>query len=126
LLELEKISNNSKKMRNKILILCAGAFLSACSSGVVPAGPDTYMISRGVSAVSTPGTAKAALYKEASAWCQKNGLVMVPISSDSVNPEVGKRLGYAELTFRALRPGDPEIKRTNIDRPTSTQRLEFR
>ena len=113
-------------MRNKILILAAGSLFSACSSGVVPAGPDTYMIARSVPGFSNAKLAKAALYKEASAWCQKNGLVMVPIASDTVNAEMGKRFASAEITFRALRSGDPEIKRTNIDSPNSTQRIEFR
>ena len=113
-------------MRNTLMALSTAVFLSACSSGIVPAGPDTYMVSRSVSGFGSSAHAKAKLYKEASAWCNKNGFVMVPIASDEMSPEVGKRMGSAELTFRALRPGDPEIKRTNINTPTHTQRFEYR
>ena len=108
------------------LALIASITLIGCSSGVVPAGPDTYMVSRSVSGFSTVGAAKASAYREASAWCASRGLVMVPISSDEQNPVTGQRMGHAELTFRALRPGDPDINRANVEKPDHTQRIQMR
>ena len=50
---------------------------------------------------------------------------MIPVSSDAQSAEFGK-MGNAELTFRALPPGDPEIRRGSIDAPTSIQRIQYR
>jgi hypothetical protein len=109
-----------------VLVFSAFILLAGCSSGVVPAGPVTYMISRSVSGFSTAGAAKAAAYREASAWCSAKGLVMVPVSSDEEDPVTGQHMGHAELTFRALKPGDPEIHRTSIESPNYTQRIQVR
>ena len=100
--------------------------LTACTSGVIPAGPRTYIITKSVSAFSSGAAGKAQCYREASEWCEKRGLVMVPISSDAQSAENGRKMGGAELTFRALPPGDPEIKRGNIEAPTTTTRLQYR
>ena len=116
-------------MRQNFVIMagaCLALLVAGCSTGVVPAGPDTYMVSRSVSGFSTAGAAKAAAYREASEWCAKRGLVMVPISSDAQNPVTGQRMGHAELTFRALKPGDPEIHRANVESPNHTQRVQVR
>lgn len=70
--------------------------------------------------------AKADCYQKASAWCTARGLVMVPISSDAQDPIAARKPGSAELTFRALKPGDPDIKRVNIEAPDITKRIEIR
>ena len=108
------------------LVLAVCVFTACSSSGVVPAGPDTYLISRSVSGFSTAASAKAKLYREASAWCKAQGLVMVPLSSDEKDPLAGKRMGSAELLFRALKPGDPDIQRANVESPNHTQRIQIR
>ena len=103
------------------LLLCAG-----CASSVVSAGPDTYYISVGPLAIwQSAAKAKAECYNKANNFCNKRKLVMVPIASSAQEPVVG-RPGSAELTFRALKPGDPEIKRTNIEAPGKTERIELR
>jgi hypothetical protein len=104
-----------------VILLCFG-----CSTGVVPAGPDTYLISRSVSGFGTTGTAKASVYRDAAAWCEARGLVMVPVSSDAKDPKTGQHMGSVELVFRALKPGDPEILRPSIEVPTQVQRIEIR
>lgn len=101
-------------MHSKLILLIIMLALVGCSSGVVPAGPDTYMVSHSVSGFSTAGAAKASAYREASAWCAARGLVMVPISSDEQNPVTGQHMGHAELTFRALPANDPEIVRPKL------------
>ncbi|HKQ40641.1 MAG TPA: hypothetical protein VJ063_21415 [Verrucomicrobiae bacterium] len=108
------------------IIFAVYVFITGCSTGVVPAGPDTYLISRSVSGFGTAGAAKAAVYKEANAWCTARGLVMVPVSSDAKDPVIGQHMGSADLLFRALKPGDPEIKRTNVESPDHTQRIQVR
>ena len=119
-------------MKSALNIICysiaftACIFITGCSTGVVAAGPDTYLISRSVSGFGTAGAAKAAVYREASAWCAARGLVMVPVSSDAKDPVTAQHMGSAELLFRALKPGDPEIKRTNVESPDHTQRIQVR
>jgi hypothetical protein len=106
------------------LVICLG--LSGCSTGVVAAGPDTYMISKSIPFFSTVGSAKASIYRDASKWCAERGLIMVPVASDATQPVAGQHMGSAELTFRGLRPGDPEVRRTNIERPDYTHRIQSR
>ena len=100
--------------------------LASCSSGIVPAGPQTYMASCSIGAAGTGATGKAKLYRQANDWCVKRGLVMVPVTSDSTEPVAGRGMGSASLTFRALPPGDPEIQRSTIERPDFTQRVQVR
>ena len=109
-----------------LYLLLAVTVLSSCASSVVPAGPDTYMISTTEVGLTQGGRAKAAAYRKADEWCRKRGLVMVPIAVDQHSAEPFGRYGGAELTFRALRPGDPEIRRTNVEKPDHTQRIEIR
>lgn len=109
------------------LSLCAAALLVAgCSTGVVAAGPDTYLIARSVSGFGTTSAAKASVYRDANAWCASRGLVMVPVSSDSKDPVTMQHMGSVELVFRALKPGDPEIKRSTVESPDHTQRIQVR
>lgn len=113
-------------MKRLLLLVMTAALVAGCSSGIVPAGPDTYMVSRSIEVFSTGAGGKAALYREANDWCMKRGLIMVPVSTDAREPVVGGRLGSAELVFRALRPGDPEIKRNSVEKPDYIQRVEAR
>lgn len=107
-------------------MLCGVAVLSSCASSVVPAGPDTYMISTTEIGLTHGGRAKAAAYRKADEWCRKRGLVMVPIAVNQHAAQPFGRYGGAELTFRALRPGDPEIRRSNIEKSDYTQHVEMR
>ena len=109
-----------------ILMVFSTILLSSCASSVVPAGPDTYMISTTEVGLTQGGRAKAAAYRKADAWCRERGLVMVPIAVDQHSAEPFGRYGGAELTFRALKPGDPAIQRTNVEKPDHTQRIQLR
>ena len=53
--------------------------------------------------------AKSHCYQQASAWCKARGLVMVPVTSDAQEAIAFRNAGHAELTFHALKPGDPAI-----------------
>lgn len=107
-------------------LLCLWLLVAGCASEVVPAGPNTYMISTTEVGLTQGGRAKAAAYKKADAWCRKRGLVMVPVAVDQHAAQPFGRYGGAELTFRALPPGDAEIKRPSVERPDSVQRVESR
>ena len=95
-----------------VLTLFGIMLLAGCTTGVVPAGPNTYMISVTEGpGLTNGGAAKARTLREADEWCRKRGLVMVPVESEQHGTQPFGRYAGAELTFRALKPGDPEIKR---------------
>jgi hypothetical protein len=100
--------------------------LAACSTGVVPAGPQTYMISRSGVGLQSGSAVKAGLYREADEWCRTRGLVMMPVSTDMRDAVYGQHPASAEMTFRALPAGDAELKRPTIEKPDYTQRVQVR
>ena len=106
-------------------LFVATLFAGCTSSGVIPAGPDTYMISAGGAGFSTGGV-RASTYRQAQKFCADRGLVFVPVSFDSQPGVLGQRPPTADLTFRALRPGDPEIHRPNLEQPNYIQRIQNR
>lgn len=113
-------------MKATILATIAGIFLVSCTnSGVIPAGPDTYMISAGGVGFSSAGV-RAKTYKKAKEFCDQKGLVFVPLSLDAQEGVYGERPPSANLTFRALKPGDPEIKRPTLEKPNHIQRIQVR
>jgi hypothetical protein len=57
---------------------------------------------------------------------QVPGLVMVPVSFDSRPGELGRHPPSADLVFRALKPGDPDIKRPNVEGPDRIIRVQER
>ena len=90
--------------------------LSGCAStGVVPMGRDTYMISGSQPAItsfSNSGALKARLLKQANDWCKNNSLVMVPLNYNGFDgPSVN-----AEIIFRAVPFNDLENTRPNFER----------
>ena len=91
--------------------------ISSCASisNVVPAGPDTYMISgydRSIGA--SGGIVKAELFKQAADYCTQQNKVFVPINSSGVDYKVFRNLANAELIFRCLSKDDPELRKLSI------------
>jgi len=102
----------------KLLALSlAAAALAGCSAlEVAPAGPDTYTVAAGGGLGWTASSApvRAKVYRAANDFCEKRGLVMVPVSEREIPGEVGRHTASVELVFRALPHGDPGIKRPNL------------
>jgi hypothetical protein len=99
---------------------------SGCTtSDVVPAGPDTYMVSASGAGFSAAGV-REKVYNKANEFCAARGLVMVPVSFDSRPGELGQHPPSADLVFRALKPGDPDIKRPNVEGPDEIIRVQQR
>lgn len=90
--------------------------LAGCALGprVVPAGPQTYTVSAegGLNWTEATSSAREAVFSAANRFCAERKLVMVPVSLDVHPGEWGERLASADLVFRALRPGDPAIGRS--------------
>lgn len=89
-----------------IIISLVALFITGCSStGVVQTGKGQYMIAKtsaGGGFVSAEGT-KAELYKEANAFCNKQGMVVDTIKITGKDGRVFVRSASAELQFRCIK-----------------------
>ena len=111
-----------------VMICSVIVLLSGCvSSDVISAGPDTYMVSASGAGFATAGV-REKVYEKANAFCTARGLVMVPVSLKVVPGALGQRPPSADLTFRALKPGDPAIGRPDLtgddEALAATQRIK--
>lgn len=99
------------------LALIAATALGGCtSSEPVLVGPETYMLT-GTGAWSwSSGDALAGdLYRNAEAFCQRQGNHAMPVSERSVDGSLS-RFAQASLRFRCLAEGDPELRRPRMQR----------
>jgi hypothetical protein len=99
-------------MRSVLLASVFAATLSACttSTGVTKLGPDTYMLStQAAPAAGGAGGARANAIREANAYCASMGREVIV-----TNHGTGRgfaSLGAADVTFRCLASGDPDLHR---------------
>jgi len=101
--------------------------ITGCASpGVIPAGPDTFTVTSGTSAGFSSANVRAEVYLLANKFCEERGLIMVPVSMDAREGALGRHPPSATLVFKALSPGDPEIKRVNVEGPDSITRIQNR
>ena len=92
-----------------------GLILAGCqiSSGVLPAGPNTYTLTERASPILGGSmTAQRTALEKANAYCKSQGREMMPLGLNELrglnNPEA--QTGYT-ATFRCLLPTDPEFRR---------------
>lgn len=101
-------------MYKKLVALGGLVVLSGCASGIVPIGQDTYMMSdTGAWSWSSGGNLKAGIYKEAYAFCQKQGKEMMPVNTSQKDGGFSN-FAHAEVQFRCLSKDDPEYKRPTM------------
>lgn len=112
----------------KIYLGCLLALLPACASSteIVPEGPDTYVAYK-QAATGFSGTAplKMEAMRDAAKYCEGEGKKYVVVST-SENP--GGALGRypgAEVRFRCLEAGDPDLKRPTL-KPAASTVIEVR
>lgn len=113
-------------MRQTIVVLSLLS-LSACASstGIVPMGQDTYMVSHGGgSAFTSTGAMKAECIQEAAEYCSKNSKVF-QVTHTQESPAWPGHFATAEVQFMCLSPGDPELTRPKM-RADPTQVIEIR
>jgi len=108
-------NNSNRFMKTKIIVLALStvimaALISGCtSSGVVPMGQNTYMISKSVWGLTGPAPIKAAAIKEADDYCKKQGKVLRVTKTVEISIKFGSTPA-AEVYFKALDTNDPELK----------------
>jgi len=98
--------------------LALALIFAGCAWGprVVSAGPQTYSVTaeeglKWNTAVIPP---REIVFDAANKYCARQKLVMVPVTLDVRPGELGLRLASADLVFRALAPGDPQIARSQM------------
>lgn len=102
-------------MRLKMLTLIGIAALTGCTStGVIPCGYQTYMISGSQPGIIGTGEVQARLLKEANDWCQKQGLVMVPVDILGHDAHVGQSNANATIRFKAVPPSEASKTQTSV------------
>ncbi len=93
-----------------LLLASVAAVISGCtSSGVVPMGQNSYMISKSRWGFTGPAPIKAAELKEADDYCKKQGKVLRVTKTVEIAIKFGSTPA-AEVYFKALDPNDPELK----------------
>jgi hypothetical protein len=88
----------------------------AIHSGVVPIGPDTYMVSRqAASGFTGMGSLKADAFREASEYCiSRNKKIQVVNTIESRPPYILGNFPRAEIQFMCLGEGDRELVRPKL------------
>jgi hypothetical protein len=104
--------------RSGILTTLCVSMLVGCASnsGVVPIGPDTFMVSRqAATGFSGLGNLKAEALREAEEFCAGKGKTMQIVNStESQPPYIFGNFPKAEVQFMCLDAGDPELARPKM------------
>jgi len=96
-------SRQAQIMKTKLAIIGLAALLAAgCSSGPVPVGKDTYMIHRGGWPAMNGFAVEADCYKAANSFCEDRGLIMVPVSTDTIDGKAFAHNASSKLVFKAI------------------------
>lgn len=109
-----------------LVILIATSLVAGCaSSGPVPMGRDTYMLSStGAWSWSSGGGLKGDLFREADAFCKSQGKQLMPVNTASRDGSFSQ-FAQAEIQFRCLAEGDHELARPTLE-PVPNVRIENR
>jgi len=98
--------------------------IAACSSnsGVVPIGPDTFMVSRqAATGFSGSGTLKADAFREANEYCRGLGKVMQVVRTEEARPPyIAANFPKAEVQFMCLSADDPKVSRPKLTKEPDT------
>jgi hypothetical protein len=106
------------KIMNRLIAAAAiAATLTGCAmtTGILPAGPDTYTVSGHFAPIRGGSTtAQQAALTEANAFCTGQGRQFLPV--DMLTPFRANPYGTTDysVTFRCLLPGDPELAGSHL------------
>ena len=93
-------------MRRIAAVILTSSLVACASSGVIPTGPDTYMLTKtSAGGVFVSGSSvKGDLYLEANKFCSDKGLVVDTVDASSKNAIPFARMPSAELHFKCVAP----------------------
>jgi hypothetical protein len=102
---------HSRPIQVLLLLPCGVTLFDGCvHSGVVKVGPDTYMVAISDWAVTSGGYEKAKAIGEGSKYCASIGREILVIDTTQNDMSFGRQAA-AEVRFRCLLKGDPELTR---------------
>ena len=92
-------------------------------------GPNTYTVTYG-GGIGSPshvsvGPARAKVMKAANQFCNERGFVMLPLAIRERPGAIGSHTAEVSLDFRAVPPGDAEIRRPNMESVAPVQRIHI-
>lgn len=100
-----------KGLALRLLSVLLSVVLAGCGAGqVMQTGSDTYSVTSSGAGFSTDGV-KADVYREANEFCALKKRTMVEVSLKTQDGALGRNPPSADLKFRCLVQGDPEINR---------------
>lgn len=107
----------------KYLILASVLALSGCaSSGPIPIGKDTYMISKqsagGIYVAA--GSIKAGIFREANTFCESQNKSMQVVNTYQQSAVPGRSMPEAEIQFMCLSDGDRDLARPKLRKEADT------
>ena len=92
-----------------VMACCASGCATTGTDGIVPIGPDLYMVGGlGKFTDFSSSGVKARLFQDASKYCADSGRVMLPANSTGQDSGYGN-YASAEIQFRCLLPTDPRV-----------------
>lgn len=105
-------------MRRLIILASIMALAGCASSGPVPIGKDTYMITKESAGGIFANTSaiKGELFKEGYTYCQQQGKVFQVVRTHEQPAIPAARMPSAEVQFMCLTEGDREIIRPKLQR----------
>jgi hypothetical protein len=105
-------------LRKSAILLPFIVAACATSTGILPAGPNTYTVSENRAPIRGGGTeAQRIALTEADAYCQQQGRVFVPLmigQSGNLTNQFGPT-GYT-ATFQCLLPDDPTVTKFRLQK----------
>lgn len=116
----QAVRHKRKNRTMKKYLLLSLLIVTGCASnsGVVPIGPETFMVSRqAATGFSGLGTLKAEAFQEANQYCIKqNKNIRVVNTSESSPPYVLGNFPRAEVQFMCLDKSDAELTRPKMQK----------
>jgi hypothetical protein len=101
---------DNQKMRIWWIAVCAALGGCTSSTGILPAGPDTYTISERFAPIPGGGVeAQRDVLTKANDFCAQQGRQFVPV----IMGRSGDPIGYG-VTFKCLLPNDPAAAKLQI------------
>ena len=106
---------------NRLHLACGLVYFAGCAStGAIPVGQDTYMLSKqSATGFQSAVGIRADVLKEANEFASSKGRVMVIRSLISKDGVPGRSYATVELVFKTVRPDDPEAA-SSIERGPDT------
>jgi Short C-terminal domain len=111
--------------KSSFLVIGLTLLLGGCqsNSGVVLMGPNTYVVTRqAATGFSGSGTLKASALEEAAKFCAEHGKQLKVVAiTEAQPPYILGNFPKAEIVFKALDPGDPELRRDSEIDPSGSR-----